>query len=118
MSTNSKFSKEDLLQKLLEQGIRQSSPLFSQAKSTIESFGDIISERNIRDLRKSSATITHALDNELVIQDFKEFGESLSDAFDKAEPLTSGAVADYIPQLARVDPVSYTHLTLPTTPYV
>ena len=27
-------------------------------------------------------------------------------------------LADYVPDAGEVDPVSYTHLTLPTTPYV
>lgn len=42
-----------------------------------------------------------------IIRDFDAFGRELRDIFDKAAPLDEGAVATYIPQLAKVDPKSY-----------
>ena len=44
----------------------------------------------------------------------------LAELRERISELTGGKPADYIPELGKVDPnpVSYTHLTLPTTPYV
>ena len=39
---------------------------------------------------------------------------ALNAAYAKYKDLQEGANADYIPALAKVDSVSYTHLTLPT----
>ena len=38
--------------------------------------------------------------------------------YSKLEKVGDAAIDDYVTLLTDLDPVSYTHLTLPTTPYV
>ena len=45
-----------------------------------------------------------ALEGRLVIPEFQEFREAISSIHDRVRPETNGSLADYIPQLARVDP--------------
>ena len=51
--------------------------------------------------------IERALLNELVIPDFPKFSAGLDGIFEHAREQRGGAVADYIPQLGRVDPELY-----------
>ncbi len=51
--------------------------------------------------------IARAIEGDLVIPDFASFAMDIRDIFDVTRPNESGAVATYIPQLARVDPKHY-----------
>lgn len=54
-----------------------------------------------------STLIARAIEGDLVIPDFASFAMDIRDIFDVTRPNESGAVATYIPQLARVDPKHY-----------
>lgn len=58
-------------------------------------------------LRPSLALIERAVSGELVIPDFAWFSGELQDIFEKTRALEGGAVATYIPQLARVPAEHY-----------
>jgi glutaminase len=47
------------------------------------------------------------LDMNLAIPDFSSFRAKTNELFDRVEPNKGGKVADYIPQLARVDPEAF-----------
>lgn len=51
--------------------------------------------------------IQRALDHELIIPDFVRFREQLERLFERASVERGGTVADYIPQLGRVDPEQF-----------
>lgn len=55
-------------------------------------------------IKNSVPIISQALQNDFVIPDFKEFTKYLEDIYYKTKTNTSGQQADYIPQLAKVDP--------------
>jgi glutaminase len=51
--------------------------------------------------------IERALDRGLIIPDWASFTDTLGQIYDEVEPEMDGAVADYIPQLGRVDPEQF-----------
>ncbi len=55
-------------------------------------------------VRPNVLTIEQSLKRELVIPDFDDFSADMRRIFDRAKQHTGGKVADYIPQLSRVDP--------------
>lgn len=55
----------------------------------------------------SISLIEQALQGRLVIPDFEDFCSEIKEIYDITSNNTDGAVADYIPQLGRVDPEQY-----------
>ena len=55
-------------------------------------------------LEPSIVLIDKVLSGQLIIPDFKDFTYSILDIYEKISKITDGHVADYIPQLARIDP--------------
>jgi hypothetical protein len=58
-------------------------------------------------IRPSILTVERALRQDLVIPDFPGFSRELARIYDQTTQNQSGDVADYIPQLGRVDPDQY-----------
>lgn len=56
---------------------------------------------------EGSTLIGRAIRGELVIPDFARFCSVLAEMFDEVKPIADGKVADYIPQLARVNPDAF-----------
>lgn len=54
-----------------------------------------------------STLVRRALLRELVVPDFKSFTQNITKIFDDTKELKGGKVADYIPQLARINPDYY-----------
>ena len=48
--------------------------------------------------------VADSLQSRLVIPEWEEFSDALSEIFERCEGNTAGAVASYIPQLARYSP--------------
>ncbi|GAB4548752.1 MAG: glutaminase A [Phycisphaerales bacterium] len=69
------------------------------AELTIEEFLDIS--------REGLLTIEGAVAQSMVIPEFPTFVEQVREVFNEAEKNKGGAVADYIPQLGRVDPEQF-----------
>ena len=55
-------------------------------------------------IEPSIVLIDKVLSGQLIIPDFKDFTYSILDIYQKISKITDGHVADYIPQLARIDP--------------
>ncbi|MHC5113869.1 MAG: glutaminase A [Planctomycetota bacterium] len=103
---------EDLLAAWRRAGLRDDDPRL------VESLG-ILDERRRRDdggldeedfrriIRPGALLIERVLGGQMVIPDFPGFAETLRGIFDSTASNTDGAIADYIPQLARVDPEQY-----------
>ncbi len=65
-------------------------------------------DRFARSVASEEATLVHrALSGDLVIPDFKSFTEVCTTLFEECRQEQGGAVASYIPQLARIDPELY-----------
>ena len=57
--------------------------------------------------RPNILLIEQSLQGKVVIPDFPSFCEQIDDLYEATKLNTDGQVADYIPQLARVDPDQY-----------
>ena len=77
--------------------------LQSQGKTvlTYEEFKEILNDED------DGLIIEKALLGKLIIPDFSEFSNSIKSIYDVVETVEYGANADYIPQLAEVDPNLY-----------
>jgi glutaminase len=51
--------------------------------------------------------LNRAIQNELIIPQFREFCEEITKMFEETKPFKSGKNADYIPQLSRIDPEKF-----------
>jgi glutaminase len=54
--------------------------------------------------RRNSSLIRRAVEGNLAVPDFRALAGDITRMYDELLPVRSGAVADYIPQLARLDP--------------
>lgn len=68
-------------------------------KLTLEEFAECIDP--------AIGIVERALQGRMVIADFKDFSSDIREIYEKTKKVTSGNVATYIPQLARVDPELY-----------
>jgi glutaminase len=69
----------------------------------------VLDENDLWKRIKASSTslLFRMLDMNLAIPDFSSFRSKIKDLFDQVLPNKGGKVADYIPQLARVDPEAF-----------
>ena len=105
---NSQLSKEKLLFFLSTNGIVKTDP---RIDDTLKKLNELDIEHPFMDLDKfieciepSIVLIDKVLSGQLIIPDFKDFTYSILDIYQKISKITDGHVADYIPQLARIDP--------------
>ncbi len=104
-------TKWDLIETLRENGIRVRDKRIHETMLRL----DEIADREPLDLpafrravhRENVTLIERALRGELVIPDFKSFDLELAEIFEDCREEAGGQVADYIPQLARVNPEFY-----------
>lgn len=77
-------------------------------KTTSKAFldGEITREK-FKDVVNQNLLVSRALMKDLAIPNFEEFCSDISRIFDKVKANTNGKVADYIPQLARVEPEQF-----------
>ncbi len=84
----------------LKETLKNASQREEGGRLDFSAFRDLISREN--------ATLVHrALAGDLVVPDFVDFRNRLANIFEYCREIRTGAVADYIPQLARVDPDAY-----------
>ncbi|MEM9170406.1 MAG: glutaminase A [Pseudomonadota bacterium] len=57
--------------------------------------------------RENTALLQRAFAGDLIVPDFDDFRRRITTIFDNCRDVKTGAVADYIPQLARIDPEAY-----------
>lgn len=92
-------------------GLRLDDPRLSESLTALEEFDDPRSHRRrpigysdfVRIVRPNILLVERALKRSLAIPAFGEFSEEIRRIYRQAAQNSSGAVADYIPQLGRVD---------------
>lgn len=91
---------------LLERhGLQRTDPRMSEFYSEVARAGDKLTLAQFNHAVKSCATLVHrAVQGRLRVPDFKSFREGFEKVYNEVLPDKSGANADYIPQLATVDP--------------
>lgn len=69
--------------------------------------GKTITQSEFNDILKQNALVKKSLSKNLVISDFESFCRQIEEIFMETRKNESGKVADYIPQLARVNPEQF-----------
>lgn len=103
---------EQVLDALAEEGIRADDPRlgrFIREQRGRRANGEITHQSRIerevcQNFIAQHKVVRDALAKQLIIPDFKAFREELTRIYHEVAPLTLGKVADYIPQLARMNP--------------
>lgn len=100
------ISSKTLIDKFQEAGIEWKDPRLSASLSKLDNKNtDAIDYDLFKDFYSKSPTlIKKVLQGGLAIPDFKSFCEKLTNIYDKVKKEKGGKVADYIPQLERVNP--------------
>lgn len=102
-----------LLQVLETNGILEDDPRIADTitgfrKKPKEDYTDsLISNQDFNEILHHNALIKKAVSKELIIPDFDSFCEQVEKIFHETKKNKGGKVADYIPQLARVNPEQY-----------
>mgnify|MGYP003649611203 CR=1 FL=1 len=98
------------LQELESSGILPDDPRLQELR---QSLGSVEREKNLtgsisqdkfNEILRQNALVKKSLTQNLVIPDFKEFCKEIESIYTETAKNNSGKVADYIPQLARVNP--------------
>ena len=102
--------KKDIIEALESRGILMSDPRITETFEKLKKFKDTekINPKQFHDTIVSNITlIEKALKGDLIIPDFRSFSKKIQNIFDSVKSIKGGNVADYIPQLARVNPDYY-----------
>ena len=106
-----KIDSHMFLDKLARTGILADDP---RVKDMLENFeherlqkNHFISQSRFNDILKQNALIKKSLSQKLVIPDFELFCKQVEEIFNETLENKTGNVADYIPQLARVNPEQF-----------
>lgn len=97
---------EQLWQSLEKTGILRSDFRLRNIHKTLDKSvsNQRISVAVFDEIIRHTAIVKKALTGDVVISDFSNFTKEMRTIFDEVKGVKTGAVADYIPQLARVDP--------------
>ena len=102
------LSKDKLLHFLSLNGIVKTDP---RIQDTIDKLENLDIEHPLMDydtfvecMEPSIVLLDKVFGNKLIIPDFKDFTTNIKNIYEKIKLIKDGNVADYIPQLARVDP--------------
>ena len=104
-----RIESEKFLQQLARSGILADDPrmqdiLISFSKQVQREKGPSISQAEFSSILKRNALVKKSLSKNLVIPEFENFCKKIEEIFVETKKNELGKVADYIPQLARVDP--------------
>ena len=105
-----KILKKDIISALESRGILMTDPRISDVVSNLSQFKDTesITAKQFHSIIVQNITLVEkALKGDLIIPDFENFSTKIKSIFEEIKSDKSGAVADYIPQLARVSPEHY-----------
>jgi glutaminase len=98
----------EMLAALQDAGIKPDDPRIQDALSGLTDSNGQSKSANFSQFvsiaRRNSGLVKKAVEGRLVVPDFSSMAADLEDIYQKLLPVTDGAVADYIPQLRRVDP--------------
>ena len=107
---NNEITKKDILDALKSKGILKDDPRIKETVQKLKQFTDtdLIDVFKFHDIIFQNITLVErALKGDLIIPDFRSFSTIVTSVFESVRSNMSGAVADYIPQLARVNPEKY-----------
>jgi glutaminase len=88
-------------------GLRTTDVRLAESMTQLDAYRDgeaLTHEQILTVMRPNLSLIERALRGELVVPDFKSFSADIIELRDRSVKATGGAVASYIPQLARVNP--------------
>ena len=103
--SNSYIKKTQLLNFIKSKGISIND---NRLKSELEKLEDRINEDIFIELINTNIILFKKIfENDLIISDWKSFTETINRIYDKTKYYNSGKLADYIPQLANVNPNLY-----------
>lgn len=104
-------SLDELLDRLAEEGILYDDPRLQKFIQQLRTRTNVHGSRRPRVDRETferlvshNAVVHHALTKGLIIPEFQEFCQDIEELYHHALSNTGGKLADYIPQLARVNP--------------
>lgn len=104
------LSRNQILTALQRAGLHLDDPRLQETQKRLEKL-DPPNQINLNEFTKaiapSVALVEQALQGHLVIPDFENFCEEIQEIYELTSENTDGAVADYIPQLGRVNPEQY-----------
>lgn len=104
-SNDGLISRENLKNTLLRSGILLDDPRLEGIRQFVEQGKD---ELDINEFAKISdqhfSIFERAVKDRFVVPNFQDFVSEIEDIYNKCLEVSDGAVADYIPQLGRVDP--------------
>ena len=104
------LTKQELIKKFLSVGVLGKNPRVKGLFTRLSTFSDTQKINKIdfhSVIQEDIDYISQVLQGDLIIPDFKEFCGELTDIFERTRENKSGKVADYIPQLGRVDPEKF-----------
>jgi glutaminase len=105
-----RIKKQEIVDTLNSAGISLKDPRLSSLRAA---FSQISPEQGLdfktfkKCVKHSILLIAKAISGELIIPDFTDLCHDIEDIYKKTKSLEGGNVADYIPQLKRVDPEKY-----------
>jgi glutaminase len=97
-------SRLDLLNRLRQAGLAPDDRRIGDTLAAVEGSGGLTLERFGEVCQTNGGLIGRAVRGDLVVPDFARFAAELAEIYERLLDDDRGAVADYIPQLSKVDP--------------
>ena len=96
---------KNFLNTLKKAGIYSDDPRIIQTKKKLKEYnGHLTREQFLECFTPSEEVILRALNGKMIIPNFEKFTDFVEQIYNEIKSESSGNVADYIPQLAKVDP--------------
>lgn len=101
-------SRQELLDVFHESGILDEDVRYKALLKCLRNAPEQLSESDFQSLQECSpALFEQVLSGQLAIPQFSDFCKDVTEVFEQVRPLRDGKLADYIPQLQRVDPEKF-----------
>eukprot|EP01137_Pigoraptor_chileana_P028306 Opistho-2@12110 len=103
-----RMNKTTFMRELLTHGLWADDPRISQSIKALSRAPDLLTLAEFADcVGRDIALLARALRGEFIVPEFDLFCKQIEDIYRRTMPNKGGKVADYIPQLARVNPEQY-----------
>jgi glutaminase len=107
-AVNGKVPSRTLIETFEESGILDSDPRAVSLFKNLRAAGEMLTAEQFRKLHKCSpALFDKVLTGQLAVPQFPSFCSELASIYEQVESRREGKLADYIPQLARVNPEKF-----------
>ena len=101
------LSRRQFISVLAAHGLMSDDERLMQVMSYIQASDADLTESDVDFIRTKSNLVERALNGRLIIPDFVKFTKIIQSIYEETLPNRDGANADYIPQLAKVNPEQY-----------